>query len=934
MLPAMSLFAELKQRKVFRVAATYAVIAWLLMQVVATVAPALKLPEWTVTFTTVLLLLGFPVALVLAWIFDVVRTGGHASATASGIVVLPFANMTGDSHDEHLADGIVEDLLTRLQATDRINVVSRQSAFAYKGRSVDARTIARELGCRYVVEGSVRKVGDRVRVTAQLIDALTDRHLWAERYDRRLDDVFQLQDEICEQVVAAIESRVATTGDANLAVAGSPSERPARVRRWLTGRWTIAALFALVVMAALLTWTLQRRGEERQAREDALPRLQALIAQDDYSAAFELAREIERVTPNDPVLRALWPSFSAPIRLDTSPQGAKVYYRPYAGTEQDWRLIGETPLVDVEAPLGVGLWRIEKQGSDTALLAIRNPGVQLGNDPDAEFRELAKDIDFTIPLADPATSPERMVIVPAIPAMIPYVADDFVKLPAFFLDRFEVTNREFKEFVDASGYSEAAYWQDLPFDTSSGGWQPAVAGFVDLTGRAGPSSWEAGTYPDGMSDRPVTGISWFEAAAYCRFRGKELPTAHHWYRAASSVIEFWESLASVIVHASNFAGRGLEPVGRLASLGPFGTHDMAGNAREWLWTEGSAGRWIAGGAFNDPPYLYSQPEEAPPDDRSAANGVRCMRSVEGGPVSASLREPIASAPFDYAALEPVGDAAYAVLAQQLEYRPVPFAPRVEAAVSTNPAWTTERVELPTGYDTGTFAVQLFLPADREPPYQVVFYMPHGGDFDSAVTTNSFDPSSGAIRLDFLLKSGRGLAVIAFDGAFERQWSAESKRATTSDDRFRTHLRRWRQELGRTIDYLETRPDIDAPKLGYFGISLGADTMVPLLAVERRVGAAVLYSGGGAAARPFSLPMSERPFNYYPRVTQPVLMLNGRWDIDSPPTAQQRMFELLGTTVDQKQQLLFEAGHGNLPRFQVERATLDWFDLYLGPTARE
>lgn len=96
MLPAMSLFAELKQRKVFRVAATYAVIAWLLMQVVATVAPALKLPEWTVTFTTVLLLLGFPVALVLAWIFDVVRTGGHASATASGIVVLPFANMTGD----------------------------------------------------------------------------------------------------------------------------------------------------------------------------------------------------------------------------------------------------------------------------------------------------------------------------------------------------------------------------------------------------------------------------------------------------------------------------------------------------------------------------------------------------------------------------------------------------------------------------------------------------------------------------------------------------------------------------------------------------------------------------------------------------------------------------------------------------------------------
>lgn len=930
----MSLFTELRQRKVFRVAATYAVIAWLLIQVISTVAPALKLPEWTVTFTTVLLLLGFPLALVLAWTFDVVRTGSNPGGAPSGLVVLPFANMTGDAQDEHLADGIVEDLLTRLQATERINVVSRQSAFAYKGRSVDARTIARELGCRYVIEGSVRRIGDRVRVTAQLIDALTDRHLWAERYDRRLDDVFQLQDEICEQVVAAIESRVATQGGAAAAaMADSTVGQPAHMRRLLSGRWTVPTLVALLTMAGLLTWTLQRRGVERQAREDGLPRLQALIEQDDYSAAFDLAREIESVTPNDPVLRALWPSFSAPVRLNTSPQGAKVYYRPYDGTETDWRLIGETPLVDVDVPLGVGLWRIEKQGSDTALLAIRNPGMQLGNDPDAEWRELTKGIDFTIPLADPATSPDGMVLVPAIPAMIPYVAEGFVEVPAFFLDRFEVTNREFKEFVEASGYSEAAYWQDLPFDSASGDRQSAVAGFVDLTGRAGPSSWEAGTYPDGMSDHPVTGISWFEAAAYCRFRGKELPTAYHWYRAASSVIEFWESLASAIVHSSNFSGRRLEPVGRLGSLGPFGTNDMAGNAREWLWTQGSAGRWIAGGAFNDPPYLYSQPEEAPPNDRSAGNGVRCMRTVEGGPVSARLREPIASTPVDYAAFEPIGDAAYSVLAQQLAYRPVPLAPRVEAAVSTNPAWTTERVELPTGYDTETFAVQLFLPTGRKPPYQVVFYLPHSGDFGSPVTTSGFDPSSGGIRLDFLLKSGRALAVIAFDGAFERQWSAEHKRATTSEDRFRTRLRHWTQELGRTIDYLETRPDIDAPKLGWFGISYGADTMVPLLAVEKRVGAAVLYSGGGGAG-PASLPMSERPFNYFPRVTQPVLMLNGRWDIDSPPAAQQRMLELLGTPADQKKQLLFEAGHGNLPRFQVEHATLDWFDRYLGPVARE
>jgi hypothetical protein len=263
----------------------------------------------------------------------------------------------------------VEDLLTRLQASDRIRVVSRQSSHSYKDRTADARTIARELGCRYVVEGSVRKVGDHVRVTAQLIDAPADRHLWAERYDRQLQDAFALQDEICDAVVAAIEARIGGDSPGAAPAAATAPEPAPRTRRSLPGRWVIPALVALVVMAALLTWTLQQRGQERWAREDALPRLQALIAADDYAAAFDLAREIERVTPNDPLLPQLEPSFSAEVRLDTAPTGAKVYYRPYAGGDEDWRLVGETPLVDVAVPIGVGLWRLEKEGHDTALLA-------------------------------------------------------------------------------------------------------------------------------------------------------------------------------------------------------------------------------------------------------------------------------------------------------------------------------------------------------------------------------------------------------------------------------------------------------------------------------------------------------------------------------------------------------------------------------------
>jgi len=418
---------------------------------------------------------------------------------------------------------------------------------------------------------------------------------------------------------------------------------------------------------------------------------------------------------------------------------------------------------------------------------------------------------------------------------------------------------------------------ELPFD-GGGDWRTAVAAFVDLTGRPGPSMWRAGAYLDGMADHPVTGVSWYEAAAYCRFRGKELPTAYHWYRAAGSIVEFWESVSSAIVHSSNFAGRELASVGRFGSLGPHGTYDMAGNAREWLWTQGSLGRWVAGGAFDEPRYLYLQPDEAPPTDRSPATGFRCVRPAQAGPANDELRLPVVAQAVDYAAMKPIGDAAYAVLAQQLDYRATPIKPLVGTAVSSNPAWTVERVTLPTGYDDTSFAVQLFVPTGRRSPPGVIFYLPHSGEFVAPVTTSAFDPAAGGVPLDFLLTSGWALAVVAFDGAYERQWSAERRRSMSAAERS-LRQRHWREDLGRTIDYLETRDDVDARRLGWFGVSMGADTMVPLLAVEKRIGAAVLYSGGATLSRS---PASERPYNYFPRVTQPVLMLNGRWDIDRPP----------------------------------------------------
>ena len=248
----MPFLKELRRRRVTQVAIAYGVVAWAITEVLATVLPALGLPEWTITFIIVCLLVGFPIAMVLAWIFDVGPGGiertepaaadtavrrryraffalltltamaglgyllyvrGVSSSIAAGprdsIAVLPFVNLSGDPSQEYFSDGVSEELLNLLVDVPGLKVAARTSSFAYKGQNVDVRQVARELGVETVLEGSVRQADNRVRITAQLIDAETGFHLWSQTYDTELSDIFSVQDEISTAIVQALKIELA-----------------------------------------------------------------------------------------------------------------------------------------------------------------------------------------------------------------------------------------------------------------------------------------------------------------------------------------------------------------------------------------------------------------------------------------------------------------------------------------------------------------------------------------------------------------------------------------------------------------------------------------------------------------------------------------------------------------------------------------------------
>ena len=271
-----SFFAELKRRNVYKVAVAYAVVGWLLVQVATQVFPFFEIPNWAVRLIVLAIVIGFPVALVIAWAFELTPEGlkrtedvdlgpqarkkSHAwiyvvlvaavlsiglfllgrytasnsaaprpreaanssSIPQKSIAVLPFENLSDDKNAAYFADGIQDEILTKLASIADLKVISRTSTAKYKSKPEDLKTVSQQLGVATVLEGSVQKAADKVRVIVQLIDARADTHLWAKTYDRDLADVFAIQSEVAQEIADSLKAKL-SPAEANT-VASAPTK--------------------------------------------------------------------------------------------------------------------------------------------------------------------------------------------------------------------------------------------------------------------------------------------------------------------------------------------------------------------------------------------------------------------------------------------------------------------------------------------------------------------------------------------------------------------------------------------------------------------------------------------------------------------------------------------------------------------------------------
>jgi TolB-like protein/cytochrome c-type biogenesis protein CcmH/NrfG len=276
----MNLFAELKRRNVYKVAVAYAVVGWLLVQIVTQIFPFLEIPNWIVRLVIVLVAMGFPIALVIAWAFELTPEGikrtedadlarsarqprkytwvfiviggallsvglffiGHYTARNTGsatelpaksIAVLPFENLSDDKNAAYFADGIQDEILTKLASIADLKVISRTSTARYKSKPENLKTVSQQLGVATVLEGSVQKAADKVRINVQLIDAHLDSHLWAKSYDRNIEDVFAVESEVAQEIADSLQAKLSPAEAST--VARAPTKDPQAYDLFLKG---------------------------------------------------------------------------------------------------------------------------------------------------------------------------------------------------------------------------------------------------------------------------------------------------------------------------------------------------------------------------------------------------------------------------------------------------------------------------------------------------------------------------------------------------------------------------------------------------------------------------------------------------------------------------------------------------------------------------
>ena len=845
-------------------------------------------------------------------------SGGHAKVMDFG---LAKSTLTGADNEDAW-----NDLETLTETGTTLGTTGYMSPEQIEGVSVDARSDIFSFGVVFYELLTGRNPFKKGSPLATMAAIATED---AAPLRGRVEGATRELDELLQRMLARSPGdRIQTTSeilDSLRDLQEHHVERRAGTRR------TVAMLLGMTavlvgVVAFLLPYRSRLNVEQARA---AIPEIERLVAEGDYLAASEIAADAARYLPGDSALAALRPVFMDELTVITEPEGALVYLEPFALDETEGpdvrRLIGTTPIVDMELPRGEYKAFIEMAGFETLERLVSSEltraEVRLGIDPAIVVEAIM------IPSAE---APSDMVFVPGGEyGLIGWRHLDPTVLNDFYIDKYEVANESYQEFIRAGGYSNPFFWTN-PIRSGDGElpFADAMRLFTDRSGLPGPREWSNQEFPEGEDRHPVTGVSWYEAAAYAEYAGKALPTLYQWEKAARNglwthfegMVMPW-GLVAVNTSASaraNYYGRGTEPVDAFGfGISPYGAYNMAGNVGEWILNERGEGYGAMGGSWEDASYVFVLGEARPALAASSAVGFRLVSRAEVGGRDQGSGPIVRSETIDQIA--PVDDATYQAFLSHYRYDKRDLDVQLIERLET-PDWTREKVTF-NGVEDRVIAY-LYLPKQAQPPFQLINWI---------VSRTVFQGRTAAEEVEAIMapqiKGGRAVFAVVPRGAIERPWPevVSAARVGTVVDRDMHILQVTEFRIG--LDYLETRSEIDMRRVAHVGFSWGAVTRAIVFdAVEPRI-RSIVYIGGGL--RPSVRLPEVNVWNFVTRVTQPALVLTGRFDEEWPYEPYARnLYELLSDATLE----LVDSGH--LPPLELRNPIINaWLDETLGPVAR-
>ena len=662
-----------------------------------------------------------------------------------------------------------------------------------------------------------------------------------------------------------------------------------------SGTWKWAAAIVLIAIVAAGAWFAMRARRVRDARA-MIPRAEELAAAHRYPEAYDLAMQAAAVVPNDDRVLDVITKITQKVSITSEPSGATVYMQRFRGPDARVRA-GTTPLSVSRMLRADYLVTLEKPGYATATrpLSIAPIWGVAG-----ESARMPGALQITL-LPSSRVPPNMVYVSGGTYRLLGWyrASDRAPELRDFFIDQFEVSNRDFEAFVRDGGYRRPELWKALtmPFDA-------AMQRFRDSTGLPGPRSWAGGAPPRGRENYPATDITWYEAAAFAEWSGKKLPTIFQWEKAGrypgvrGAATSFpWGFVAEGVdvTERANFLGSGTVPVDSMPfGMSTWGAHHMAGNVSEWVRNAKPPGHAARGGSWNDATYAFGNTAAFPPMYSSPTLGFRCVKEIAPGDSGDYALDEKEVSPTYHA----VDDRTFEQLRKSYDYPNTPLNARV-IETRDAPDWRREKI----AFDVNgkTVIAYLFLPRGFKPPYQVIDFAP-AGDVDNGLRSLA---ASIEARLPGQIRSGRAIFAVALEGYIDRPRSGAFEVPDSRSDEYLDYVVARVTELRRGLDYLVTRKDIDPTRIAFEADSAGVWAGVILAAVDNRF-RSVLFVGSGVHGREVTDAPAASRINFLPHISAPKMMLQGRYDESSPYAGD--FLPLYRLLREPKRAVIFEGPH--------------------------